>query len=205
MKQNVRIVDEDILERAKKLAAEKDLNMGDVVNRALLEGISSESEPELDIMDFEPVSLGDENSSESFEEELYVEAVFLDSSFLIAFVNDDDQHHQKAREKMKEIEEPVISDQVFTETLDYIFAREAHDKAVEFGKYMKKSQINILTTSEPVTNDAFQLFKTNEISFTDCTTIAAMKILGIQKLATFDTDFNRFAEIEKVPEKEGKQ
>ena len=71
MQKTVRNVDEDVFEEAKKLASEKGLNMGDVVNRALLDWISSEKEPELDIMDFEPVSMGDENSSENYEEELY--------------------------------------------------------------------------------------------------------------------------------------
>ena len=130
------------------------------------------------------------------------EAVFLDSSFLIAFVNDDDKHHQKTRNKMTEIEDPVISDQVFSETLDYLFAKEEHRKAVEFGKYMRKSKINILNTSEPVINDAFKLFKNNEISFTDCSIVSSMKILGIEKLATFDKDFEQFQEIETVPNNE---
>lgn len=71
MQKTVRNVDEDVFEEAKKLASEKGLNMGEAVNRALLEWISSEKEPELDIMDFEPVSLGDESSSENYEEELY--------------------------------------------------------------------------------------------------------------------------------------
>ena len=71
MQKTVRNVDEDVFEEAKKLASEKGLNMGDMVNRALLDWISSEKEPELDIMDFEPVSMGDENSSENYEEELY--------------------------------------------------------------------------------------------------------------------------------------
>jgi len=73
MQKTVRNVDGDIFEEAKKLASEKDLNMGDVVNRALLDWINSEKEPELDIMDFEPVKISDEgeNLSESYEEELY--------------------------------------------------------------------------------------------------------------------------------------
>jgi hypothetical protein len=73
MQKTVRNVDEDVFEEAKKLASEKDLNMGDVVNRALLDWISSEKESELDIMDFEPVEMSDEdeNLSESYREELY--------------------------------------------------------------------------------------------------------------------------------------
>jgi len=73
MQKTVRNVDEGVFEEAKKLASEKGLNMGDVVNRALLDWISSEKEPELDIMDFEPVEMSDkdENLSESYREELY--------------------------------------------------------------------------------------------------------------------------------------
>ena len=73
MQKTVRNVDEDVFEEAKRLASEKGLNMGDVVNRALINWISSEKEPELDIMDFEPVEMSeeDENLSESYREELY--------------------------------------------------------------------------------------------------------------------------------------
>lgn len=73
MQKTVRNVDEDVFEEAKRLASEKGLNMGEVVNRALLEWISSEKEPELDIMDFEPVEMSDEdeNLSESYREKLY--------------------------------------------------------------------------------------------------------------------------------------
>ena len=73
MQKTVRNVDEDIFERAKKVANEKDLNMGDVVNRALLAWINREREPELDIMDFEPVEMSEEgeNLSENYRKELY--------------------------------------------------------------------------------------------------------------------------------------
>ncbi|QGA80810.1 hypothetical protein [Candidatus Nanohalobium constans] len=73
MQKTVRNVDEDIFEEAKKLASEKGLNMGEAVNRALLDWISSEKEPELDIMEFEPVEMSDEdeNLSENYREELY--------------------------------------------------------------------------------------------------------------------------------------
>jgi hypothetical protein len=71
MQKTVRNVDEDIFEKAKEVAREKGLNMGDVVNRALLDWVNDQIEPELDINDFDPVSLGSESLSEDYEEELY--------------------------------------------------------------------------------------------------------------------------------------
>ena len=72
MQKTVRNVDEDIFERAKKLAKEKDIRIGDVVNEALLAWISQEKEPESNIMDFEPVESDlESNLSENYEKEIY--------------------------------------------------------------------------------------------------------------------------------------
>jgi len=72
MQKTVRNVDKDIFERAKKLAKEKDIRIGDVVNEALLSWISQEKEPENNIMDFEPVESDlESNLSENYRKEIY--------------------------------------------------------------------------------------------------------------------------------------
>ena len=54
--------------------------------------------------------------------------------------------------------------------------------------------------NEPGFLQACNLFQENEISFTECSIVSAMKILSIDKLATFDKDFKQFEEIETVPQ-----
>lgn len=73
MPKTIRNIDDAVFKQAKKLASQKDMNLGEAVNEALLNWINSQEEPELTIMDLEPMSLSekDENLSESYEEELY--------------------------------------------------------------------------------------------------------------------------------------
>ena len=102
---------------------------------------------------------------------------------------------------MKEIknEELITSDQVFSETVNTAFSKVDYKTAKDCSKYLRKSQIQIMYLNEPSFLKTCEIFKENKISFTDCSIIAAMKILSIDKLATFDTDFKKFYEIEKVP------
>lgn len=127
---------------------------------------------------------------------------FLDTSFLIAFFDSGDEHHEEARELMKEIksEELVVSDQIFSETVNTAFSKVGHKTARNCSKYLRKSQIKIMYLNEPGFLKACNLFQDNQISFTDCSIVSSMKILGIEKLATFDKDFKQFQEIETVPE-----
>jgi predicted nucleic acid-binding protein len=129
---------------------------------------------------------------------------FLDTSFLIAFFDSGDEHHEKTRELMKEIksEELVISDQIFSETVNTAFSRVGYKKARDCSKYLRKSQIKIIYLNEPGFLKACKIFQENKISFTDCSIVSTMQILGIEKLATFDKDFKNYEEIERVPENE---
>jgi len=129
---------------------------------------------------------------------------FLDTSFLIAFFDSADDHHENARKLMKEIksEELVISDQIFSETVNTAFSKVGYKIAKDCSKYLRKSQIKLMYLNKPGFLQACNLFQENEISFTDCSIVSAMKILNIEKLATFDKDFNKFEEIETVPQNE---
>ncbi|QGA80811.1 type II toxin-antitoxin system VapC family toxin [Candidatus Nanohalobium constans] len=127
---------------------------------------------------------------------------FLDTSFLIAFFDSGDEHHEKSRELMKEIksEELVISDQIFSETVNTAFSKVGYKTARDCSRYLRKSQIKIMYLNEPGFQKACKLFRENEISFTDCSIISAMNLLGIEKLATFDNDFEKFQKTEIIPE-----
>ncbi|MFB6226055.1 MAG: type II toxin-antitoxin system VapC family toxin [Candidatus Paceibacteria bacterium] len=125
---------------------------------------------------------------------------FLNTSFLLAFIDSDDDHHQKSREIMGKIrdEEVYISDRVFTETVNTIFSRFDHSDAENFSDYLRKSGINILHTNSVTFSMASELFESEKVSFTDCSIIALMKALNIEKLCTFDSDCRDFENIEIV-------
>jgi hypothetical protein len=73
MPKTIRNIDDDVFEEAKRVAKAKDMNLGEAVNEALVNWLSSQEDPELSIMDFEPISLSGEdgNLSENYEEKLY--------------------------------------------------------------------------------------------------------------------------------------
>lgn len=127
---------------------------------------------------------------------------FLDTSFLIAFFDSKDEHHKKARQLMEEMksDELIVSDQIFSETVNTAFSKTGYNTAKDCSRYLRKSQIKIMYLNESGFLKACNLFQENEISFTDCTIVSSMRILGIEKLATFDRDFRNFPGIEVVPE-----
>ncbi|MFB6226056.1 MAG: hypothetical protein ABEJ02_01760 [Candidatus Paceibacteria bacterium] len=72
MQKTIRNVDENVFEKAKRVADEKGIRMGDAVNEALLNWITDEVKPEKSIMDFEPLESGkDGNLSEEYEDDIY--------------------------------------------------------------------------------------------------------------------------------------
>jgi len=129
-----------------------------------------------------------------------MDRIFLDTSFLIGFINSDDKHHETSRNLMKNFESPIISDYVFMETLNVLYSRTDHHTAKNFGEYLLKSQVDVVKTNNTIFEESFNLFNQNDNSFTDASIVATMNALGIEKLATFDEDFQNYS-IDLVPEK----
>ena len=128
-------------------------------------------------------------------------SVFLDSGYIIALANKKDNYHGNAARlseliQSKEFGEIFISDYVFDETMTYLFAKQNHSKAVEIGKRLLNSEIRLISVSESIFEQAWQLFQERKnLSFTDCTNIKIMAENSIKNLATFDKEFQQFKEI----------
>lgn len=125
---------------------------------------------------------------------------FLDTSFIIAFADREDDHHREAREQMEKMLDGrvYLSEYVFMETVNTVFSRSGGRKSSNLAEYLLKSELDLVNVSKPVFIDAFELFQEEEISFTDCSIVAAMRSLGIEKLASFDEDFRSFQDLEMV-------
>lgn len=128
-------------------------------------------------------------------------SVFLDSSHIIAFANVKDGYHENALKiselmHSKEFGEIFTSNYVFDEIVTYLFAKQSHSKAVEIGNQLLNSEIIILSVSENIFAEAWQLFQERKnLSFTDCTIVKLMIEHNIKNLATFDKEFFQFTQI----------
>lgn len=128
--------------------------------------------------------------------------ILLDTSFLVAYYNERDVHHKKAKEIMDKIYEEEYGE---TYINDYIFDELSKVLWVRFGDLKK-----VINTCEPIKKiltveadknlfeRAWQIFKNQEstsFSFTDCFILSSMEGKKIKHIATFDKDFSKIKDI----------
>lgn len=132
-------------------------------------------------------------------------AIFIDSSFIIAFNNKQDVHHKNARALWDKIEGMVfgqyfISDYVFDEVVS-VSLRKSNDKAgtVALGTKLLQS-IPIINIDNHIFREAWKIFTDTKLnlSFTDCTNLALLELIGTNKIATFDKAFKEIKNIEVI-------
>lgn len=131
--------------------------------------------------------------------------IFLDSSFIVAYYNENDEHHKKALGIMEDLKngkygDITINDYIFNECATVLFARlKDLDKAVKICEKIKN--IMILRVDEDIFEEAWKVFKEQKetkLSFTDCTIISNMESENIKNIATFDEDFKKVKEINVI-------
>lgn len=131
-------------------------------------------------------------------------AIFIDTNVFVAYYNQRDEHHKKAKRILKEIDSEehgrvFTSDYIFDEAVTVVLVRTGKPrKAIKFGKHLLESNIRILKVNSYIFKKAWELFKERKMSFTDCTNLAFLQIFGIKKIATFDRAFEEESEMEVV-------
>lgn len=122
--------------------------------------------------------------------------IFVDTSAFVAIANRSDQYHQKAKEFITTLEPPIkfhTSNYIIDETMTRIRMRVGHKPALNFAKGIFSSRLyTIHYIDEGIEKEAFKIFERyqdQKLSFTDCTSFALMKRLGIKKAFAFDEDF----------------
>lgn len=120
-------------------------------------------------------------------------SVLMDSGFIYACSNIDDVNHLISVDLLKEIEDnkfgsQYITDYIFDETMTLTLSKSSLKKAVEVGNVLFNSY-ELIPISEILFEEAWGLFQSKKLSFTDCTNIAVMKYFKIEYLATFDRGF----------------
>lgn len=127
--------------------------------------------------------------------------IFLDTSALIAYYNEDDSLHDAADEAMSKFLSGEIlltkfftSDYVLDETVTVIeCVLGKHDLAIEVGDALRTSpRTMMLHVDEPTVEASWKLFRgMRDVSFTDCTSFVLMRALGLQAAFTFDRHFKK--------------
>ncbi len=133
--------------------------------------------------------------------------VFVDSGYIIALENQDDQNHARA---MKHWQEMVASVPIAWVTTSYVLDEVAtyfnnsnqHRKAVEVGRRLMESpSIRFVHVDAGLFGEAWNYFERHtdkNYSLTDCVSFVLMARLGIKTALTFDHHFVQ-AGFQQVP------
>ena len=130
--------------------------------------------------------------------------VFVDTGAWFAHFVRRDPDHQAALQWMKANRLPLLTtDFVLDELLTLLKLRESHSVAVAVGDtLLHKGAARIERVSEEDfvrAWEVFQQYKDKEWSFTDCTSKVAIERLGITHAFAFDTHFEQFGTVIRVP------
>ena len=124
--------------------------------------------------------------------------VFLDTSFIISYLNKRDRNHIKSKNIISKIisgdyGNVCISDYVFSECATVLFKLFKDIKKTEILCNRLKEDL-IFYIDKDTFEETFKIFtkqKNTSFSFVDCSIIALMKSNNIKYLATFDKDFEK--------------
>lgn len=127
--------------------------------------------------------------------------LFLDTSFIVAMEDADDQNHAKAisywKKFKKHPERLITSTYVFDETVTFFKKKISYKKAVEVGNLLLSSptleMVHILHDDFENGWEMFQKYSDKGFSFTDCLSFVVMKQKGIQEALTFDDHFRQMS------------
>lgn len=123
--------------------------------------------------------------------------ILLDTSFLIAYKNNSDVHHELAAEIMKDISHgkyglAFISDYVIDESISVLLGKMKNfELALSFSKELISS-FEVLFMNQRYFESAWKIFSEQSgksLSLTDCSLIVLMREKNILHLATFDKGF----------------
>lgn len=132
--------------------------------------------------------------------------LFLDTGFILALEDADDQHHKKARTCWAAYcarPQPLVTTSyIFDETVTLIAKRMDHGRACDVARRLRTSpSVTFVHVNESDFDAAWQWFERFDdkgFSFTDCVSFAVMKRLKIKAALTFDKHFAQ-AGFEKKP------
>lgn len=120
--------------------------------------------------------------------------IFVDTSLFYAHAFARDVHHRLAVDFLRRPPAPLVTTNfVFDELVTILRYDFGHRVAAEYGRHLLESKICALARLTPEDEEAawhlFLKYADQNFSFTDCTSFAFMRRLGITEAATFDSHF----------------
>lgn len=133
--------------------------------------------------------------------------IVLDSSFLIAFHNERDAHHDAAAAAMERLiagdwGEALLPEYVYLEVVTVIAARRSPTTAVAVGETLLRArEVELVPCSQyfPATVATFRRGVGSGLSFVDAAIVTIARARGAAQVATFDRDFARVEGLSVVP------
>lgn len=125
--------------------------------------------------------------------------IFVDTCWFKAFSDPKDDFHESASKQYQKIKEEEISlvttNYILDESFTLIRSKVSYQSSLDF-KEMIASLVGTLKLIRIIPQDEFEawkwfLNKWAHLSFTDCTSFAVMKRLGLEDVATFDNHFTQ--------------
>lgn len=127
--------------------------------------------------------------------------IFLDSSYIIGLIIDNDQHHTKAVElkPLLKNEKKIINNTVLVETLNSI-KRTNHsiDTNKIINSILKVDIVVFLTKEDYIKSlDLFNYYN-QSINYSDCTMLCTMQHYSLNNIVSFDSDFDKINTINRL-------
>ena len=127
--------------------------------------------------------------------------IFLDSSYLIGLIIDNDQHHTKAVELKPYLknEKKLINNTVLVETLNSI-KRTNHsiDTDEIINSILKLDDIDFLTKNDYFKSLELFNYYNQSINYSDCTMLYTMQQYYLNTIVSFDSDFDKVSTINRI-------
>jgi predicted nucleic acid-binding protein len=125
-----------------------------------------------------------------------VKRLFVDTSAWLAYVNRSDEAHPATRDALRAFEGRLVtSNFVFDETVTLCRYRLGHPTALLVGGLLRDPDaVDLVRITAADERGAWELFADRadkQYSFTDCTSFALMRRLGLEDAAELDADFAR--------------
>lgn len=120
--------------------------------------------------------------------------IFIDTSFIIALINERDQYHQQALDITDlYIDKPLaITDSVLLEIANYLARRYKNEAIQVIQGFLDSEDVEVIRLTPDIFDRAFELYKTRsdkEWGLVDCVSFIVMQDCDIHKVLTFDRHF----------------
>ena len=126
--------------------------------------------------------------------------ILLDTSYLIAFTREKDVNYARALELSDTFREhTAITNHVLHEYVSFLFRKDGADAAYRAGKQLLESDVQMVCITQDDLMPALELVKKyGRFDFGDASSVIVMQKLGMKRIASFDSDFDRIPGIERV-------